>query len=126
MSDDFDIDLTPLFDGVAEFFGDIFGSSSSSSSAPALAPAVSVAPEGPKSLHVGYEVGKKFRVKENEWYDAVTTDMVLVVADTVATHVVFKKPNGYTFMVPIGMLSDFERIEPDVPTGQQSNKGHEI
>jgi hypothetical protein len=113
--DDFD----GLFEGAAELVGEViemltWGSASSSvSSAATSAPlsAEKITELKTTPFLEGFEAGTKWRVKENEWWDNVTTDDVLVVNVSISTHVIFNRPNGEILSVPNGMIDDFERIE---------------
>lgn len=104
MSDD--IDLDQLFEGLAEFFGDLFGSNPTPTSTAVTAPVNPTEPqENPK-----YPIGSKWRVRENEWWDGVTTDDVLTIIYSTSIEVLFSHPKGGTLLVKICTIDDFEEV----------------
>jgi hypothetical protein len=112
-------DLDGLFEGVAEFVGEVFEALSFSSDLPDPSTVAAAAPltdEQKRALKKtpilpGFEEGAKYRVKANDWWDGITTDDVLVVNISTSTHVIFNRPNGEILSVPNGVIDDFERIE---------------
>jgi len=113
MSDD--IDLDQLFEGVAEFFGELFGTDTASPSSAMAAPVRPTEPqENPK-----YPIGAKYRVLENEWWANVTTEDILVVKESTKLDILFSHPNGGNLIVPIGMISDFEEVSDGSSTGKE-------
>lgn len=112
-------DLDGLFEGVAEFVGEIFEALSFSDSPVVSTSAAVSAPLTDDQKNTlrkapflpGFESGTEWRVKENDWWADVTTDDVLVVNISTSTHVIFNRPDGEILSVPNGVIDDFERIE---------------
>ncbi len=118
MSDDFD----GLFEGAGELIGALIdmvtfnsmlpdGDTVSTATAMSASSAAKPDTDKPVPFLEGYEEGAKYRVIENDWWADVTTDDVLVVKSSDKFQVIFNRPNGVAFTVPIGMIDDFERIE---------------
>nr|DAF93671.1 MAG TPA: hypothetical protein [Myoviridae sp. ctshb19] len=110
-----DIDLDGFFEGLAEFFGDLFGSDPASISQAMAAPVKPTEPqENPK-----YPIGSKWRVLENEWWHNVTTEDVMVVKESTKLDILFSHPRGGVLVVPLGMIGDFEEVTDGASTGKE-------
>lgn len=118
MSDDFD----GLFEGAAELIGTLVemvtfnsmlpdGDTVSTATAMSASRATKPDADKPVPFLEGFEEGAKYRVLENDWWADVTTADVLVVKSSDKSQVIFNRPSGPAFTVPIGMIDDFERIE---------------
>ena len=120
MSDD--INLDGVFEALGEMLSSVFQGSTPVVPATSSAQPVAYAPPLPPQENPIYPIGSKWRVRENEWWDNVTVDDVMVVKESTKKDILFSHPRGGALVVPVLMITDFERISDDAP-GPQKEQG---